>query len=91
VITRQDDSGPGAVSEIEREASYGGAPLPQNRPVIRDHHGPDRTRLAACLGKLKVIFSKDPGRRFRRLGYQEGKKSSARGGSMMRDLEVIPD
>jgi len=95
VITRQEESGPAfAADEIERDASYGGrssSSLVESSGDTRQITVPIELGSLPASGKIKVVFEVrievvDSGSE-----AKKGKKSSARGGSMMRDLEVIPD
>jgi len=97
VITRRDDSGPAFdVGEIEREASYGGrssSSLVETSGDTRQITVPIELGSLPASGKIKIVFEVrievvDSGTS----DAKKGKKSSVRsGGSMMRDLEVIPD
>ncbi len=101
VITRQEDSGQGFSSgEIEREASYGArsssssssSALVEGSGDTRQITVPIELGSLPASGRLKVVFEVrievvDSGAS----DAKKGKKSSTRSGSMMRDLEVIPD
>jgi len=96
VITRQEDSDPGfSVGEIERESTYGGrssSPVESTSGDTRQITVPIELGSLPASGKLKLIFEV----RIEIVdseasGTKKGKKSSSRGGMMMRDLEVIPD
>ena len=96
VITRQEDSDPGfSAGEIERESTYGGRSSSHVESTSGDTRQitvPIELASLPASGKLKLVFevrieivdSDAP-------GTKKGKKSSSRGGTMMRDLEVIPD
>jgi len=96
VITRQEESDPGfSAGEIERESTYGG----RSSSLVESTSGDTRQITVPielgslpASGKLKLVFEvrieivdSDAS------GTKKGKKSSSRGGTMMRDLEVIPD
>jgi signal recognition particle receptor subunit beta len=95
-ITRQGDSDPGfSAGEIERESTYGG----RSSSLVESTSGDTRQITVPielgslpASGRLKVVF--EVRIEVVESGTSEakkGKKSSARGGAMMRDLEVIPD
>ncbi|HKW50433.1 MAG TPA: hypothetical protein VJQ53_01740, partial [Candidatus Eisenbacteria bacterium] len=93
VITRQDDSPGFAAGEIERESTYGSrsSSLVESSGDTRQITVPIELGSLPASGKIKVVFEVrievvDSGSE-----AKKGKKSSSRGGSMMRDLEVIPD
>jgi mutual gliding-motility protein MglA len=95
VITRQDDAGPGfAAGEIERESTYGsragslGGSVVESSGDTRQITVPIELSSLPASGKIRLVFEVrieviDSG--------SETKKAKKRSGSMMRDLEVIPD
>ena len=95
VITRQDDSGSAfAADEIEREASYGGrssSSLVESSGDTRQITVPIELASLPASGKIKLVFEVRIEVMDSTSETKKGKKSSSRGGSMMRDLEVIPD
>ena len=95
VITRQDDSGSAfAADEIEREASYGGrssSSLVESSGGTRQITVPIELASLPASGKIKLVFEVRIEVMDSTSETKKGKKSSSRGGSMMRDLEVIPD
>jgi len=94
-ITRQDDSPGFTAGEIERESTYSS----RSSSLVESTSGDTRQITVPielgslpASGRLKVVFEVrievvDSGAP----EAKKGKKSSARGGAMMRDLEVIPD
>jgi signal recognition particle receptor subunit beta len=92
-ITRQGDSEGFSVGEIEREATYGGrsSSVMESSGDTRQITVPIELGSLPASGRLKVVF--EVRIEVVESGASEGKKGkkSARGGAMMRDLEVIPD
>jgi hypothetical protein len=93
VITRQDDADPGfSVGEIERESTYSTRSSSLGEPTSGDTRQitvPIELGPLPASGRLKLVFEV----RIEVVDSADAKKGkkSSRGGTMMRDLEVIPD